>query len=82
MILQSKYEIGQRVFAARVSYTSTLVPCPDCLGSKEWTVTTPSGESWKCSEELKRVAGLREAEMARIRERKKKGTIYRKGKGV
>ena len=44
-------------------------------------LTLEEAQIW-CSEELKRVAGLREAEMARIRERKKKGTIYWKGKGV
>jgi hypothetical protein len=39
-----KYKIGDTVFFP--SYTSTVeqLPCPDCLGSRQWPVTTPAGQ--------------------------------------
>lgn len=42
-----KFNIDDVVWYARVIWTETRVPCPDCLGQKEWTVTTPAGESFQ-----------------------------------
>lgn len=38
-----KYRIGQQVFHASKWSTSGQYPCPDCLGSGKWKVTTPAG---------------------------------------
>ena len=38
-----KYEIGQTVFYASHIAKTKSHPCPDCLGSGEWSVTTPAG---------------------------------------
>lgn len=45
-MIQPKFEIGQKVFCARIGYGSVKVQCPDCLGQKKWLVKTPSGEEW------------------------------------
>jgi hypothetical protein len=42
---QPKYGIGQSVYIAETSRTSTPIPCPDCLALGTWTVTTPAGGS-------------------------------------
>lgn len=38
-----KYQIGQRVFRATETSAVEALPCPDCLGTKKWKVTTPGG---------------------------------------
>lgn len=38
-----KFKIGQKVFHATVESATGKHPCPDCLGSGKWTVTTPAG---------------------------------------
>lgn len=38
-----KYRIGQKVFHASTFRTTGKYPCPDCLGSGKWEVTTPAG---------------------------------------
>jgi hypothetical protein len=42
-----KFNIGQTIFYANVSWTSKDVQCPDCLGTKKWKVTLPSGEEFQ-----------------------------------
>lgn len=44
MDLKPKYKIGDKVVVARVVWQAKDVTCPDCLGTKEWTVNLPSGE--------------------------------------
>lgn len=39
-----RYSIGNKVFAADSPYVETKVQCPDCLGSREVEVHTPSGD--------------------------------------
>lgn len=43
MPFQTKYNIGDKVFAASVKQSSRKLDCPDCLGTKVWSVTTPAG---------------------------------------
>jgi len=43
MKIESKYDIGDVVFAASYEYQTVREVCPDCLGAKEWAVTTPAG---------------------------------------
>lgn len=47
MELKSKFNIDQKVFCARVGWGSKEVQCPDCLGTLEWDVILPSGETFK-----------------------------------
>lgn len=44
-----KYHIGQSVYASREDTTVKQFPCPDCLGSGEWTITTPAGDTMKAA---------------------------------
>lgn len=46
-MIQPKYKIGDTVYAASVSYDTQSVQCPDCLGTREWDVSLPSGEKFK-----------------------------------
>lgn len=45
-MIQPKFDIGQTVYVARVSWRESFIPCPDCLGQKTWFVRAPSGEEW------------------------------------
>lgn len=45
-MIQPKYAIGQKVYAAKATLEHRQVQCPDCLGTKEWQAVTPSGESF------------------------------------
>lgn len=45
--IQPKYSIGQVVYKAYATYEEILEQCPDCLGTKEWSVTTPAGETFE-----------------------------------
>ena len=45
-MIQPKYDIGDKVWGARASYTSINVECPDCKGGCWWVATTPAGESF------------------------------------
>lgn len=54
-----KYRIGQSVFHASETSVRERMACPDCLGTKLWKVTTPSGgeletECMRCNGQLKR----------------------------
>ncbi|MBU6430038.1 MAG: hypothetical protein KGR26_13570 [Cyanobacteria bacterium REEB65] len=45
MEIQTKYNLGQIVYAATTGYTSRTVDCGDCTGSGLWSVTKPNGEA-------------------------------------
>lgn len=38
-----RYRLGQPVFAASFTTKEESAPCPDCLGTRRWPVTTPGG---------------------------------------
>jgi hypothetical protein len=38
-----KYSVGDTFYVASVQHITAEHPCPDCLGSREWKVTTPAG---------------------------------------
>ena len=38
-----KFTIGQTVWYPGTHDTTAQYPCPDCLGTRKWTVTTPAG---------------------------------------
>lgn len=42
-----KFTIGQIVWLASAEYEQHNIPCPDCLGRRSWSVTTPAGESFE-----------------------------------
>lgn len=44
-----RYAVGQVVFYASTHSSSDRFDCPDCLGQKQWTVTSPAGGEWKVS---------------------------------
>ncbi len=46
MIPTPKFVIGQEVFYGTTIDHSADLPCPDCKDTKQWTVTTPAGESF------------------------------------
>lgn len=43
---EPKYKIGDVVFHAHGWYGSRQITCPDCLGKRFWSVTTPAGETF------------------------------------
>jgi hypothetical protein len=45
MILESKYNLGDVVFAGTAEHTTERAVCPECLGSRHWPVTSPSGNN-------------------------------------
>lgn len=45
--ITTKYEVGQKVWAADWQSCKVYDPCPDCLGSKVWQVTTAGGEEFE-----------------------------------
>jgi hypothetical protein len=45
MVLTSKYDIGDVVYSVQVESVDVRHTCPECLGAKEWTITTPAGNS-------------------------------------
>jgi len=44
---QPQFEIGDTVFVASLKNLSTFIECPNCLGSKQWSVTCPNGDTFK-----------------------------------
>lgn len=44
-----RYKHGDTVWVSRIEQTQGQWPCPDCLGSGVWKVTTPAGEELECS---------------------------------
>jgi hypothetical protein len=47
MIPVPKYQIGQTVFNGFGTITTENIPCPECCGETEVTVTTPAGATYK-----------------------------------
>lgn len=45
-IPKPKYDIGDTVYVGRYHTTTASYPCPDCLGSRQWEVRTPGGETF------------------------------------
>ena len=43
---ETKYSIGDVVWLAWTERTRKQHPCPDCLGSRKWTATSPAGASF------------------------------------
>jgi len=43
-VILTKFDIGQRVWAASTSGSPTRMVCPDCLGERVWACTLPNGE--------------------------------------
>jgi len=43
--LESKFNIGDIVFAARADREDVATVCPECLGSRHWDVTSPAGNT-------------------------------------
>lgn len=46
-MLNPKYEINQEVYGAHAYWLPDNVTCPDCLGTTNWSVTTPAGETFQ-----------------------------------
>lgn len=44
--VQPKYSKGQIVYKGGAYYMEHREQCPDCLGTREWTATTPKGEQF------------------------------------
>jgi hypothetical protein len=38
-----KFKVGDRVWIAGTNSVEKQLPCPDCLGSKKWSITSPAG---------------------------------------
>ena len=47
MIPTPKLDVGDSAFVASAGIEPHRVKCPDCLGSGEWSVTAPNGDTWK-----------------------------------
>lgn len=50
-----RFRIGQTVYRHGTASKAEMLPCPDCLGSRKWAVTTPGGTTLsapcqRCSE--------------------------------
>lgn len=39
MIIETKYDVGDLVFAGKAEWVETHVECPDCAGTEKWTIT-------------------------------------------
>lgn len=50
-----KYDKGDVVFSAVAHGTSKKHDCPDCLGAREWTVTSPAGTEYPTEESLSNI---------------------------
>lgn len=46
-VLTTKFDMGQTVWHANITTEHRRHPCPDCLGSKTWTATSPAGGSFE-----------------------------------
>jgi hypothetical protein len=45
-IPRPKYKIGDTVYVADSTYEKKSYSCPDCLGTRKWSVATPGGEKF------------------------------------
>jgi hypothetical protein len=44
--IATKFSIDDKVWCARIRTEKRQHPCPDCLGAKEWAVTSPAGTAY------------------------------------
>lgn len=44
--ITTKYSVGDKVWWATTRQTTKSHPCPDCLGQKKWTTTSPAGTEY------------------------------------
>lgn len=44
---EPKFAVGQTVWRAGISYRDEQLPCPDCLDTRKWIVTTPAGQTYE-----------------------------------
>ena len=47
--IQTKFSVGDVVWRAGTTTKKHQHPCPDCLGSRKWTATSPAGKSFEVS---------------------------------
>lgn len=47
-LIAPKYSVGTTVYVPDVERETEQLPCPDCLGTKTWRVTTPAGTTAEC----------------------------------
>lgn len=45
--MNSKYKKGDIVYYGTSAYVDKILPCPDCLGTKEWVVIFADGDNTK-----------------------------------
>lgn len=43
-LIQTKFSIGDTVYAPQAEHETVQVECPDCLGTKTWRAVLPNGE--------------------------------------
>jgi hypothetical protein len=46
-VIETKFDVGSVVWRASTTTEQRHRPCPDCLGSREWTATSPAGAEYK-----------------------------------
>ena len=46
--IETKFKIGDIVWLADSSREEIRETCPDCLGTRYWSVTTPAGDEFEC----------------------------------
>lgn len=46
---QPKFAIGDTVYWGSITETTGYHPCPDCLGTRRWSVSTPAGSIFECA---------------------------------
>lgn len=47
--IQTKFSVGDVAWRAGTTTKKHQHPCPDCLGSRKWTATSPAGKSFEVS---------------------------------
>lgn len=47
-IIETKYSKGDTVYAFGTTYAKKSIKCPDCLGTRKWTITFADGHSEEC----------------------------------
>lgn len=47
-IIETKYSEGDAVFSFGSNYAKKTLQCPDCLGTRKWTITFADGHSEEC----------------------------------
>lgn len=45
--IETKFGVGDKVFAAEIAIETVQVPCPDCLGERTWDAKLPCGDTVK-----------------------------------